>query len=115
MWQGLMECRGFHATVTYDPKADVFRGQTIDTREPVTFHGESVDELQAGFQSAIDAYLELCAERNLEPDKRFSGRIPLRVTPDVHRAATEAAKAAGMSLNAWITEQLEQAARETLG
>ncbi len=39
-----------------------------------------------------------------------SGNIPLRISPEVHRAATEAASAEGKSLNAWLAEVVEQAA-----
>ena len=44
-----------------------------------------------------------------EPDKPFSGRIPLKVSSKLHRAATAAAKAEGKSLNAWVAEAIERA------
>ena len=59
----------------------------------------------------MDEYLEVCAERGRTPDRAYSGNIPLRVGPDLHRAATETARAEGKSLNAWLTEAVEQAIR----
>ena len=53
--------------------------------------------------------LKVCAERGRETDKPFSGRMPLRIHPEVHRVATVAAKAAGKSLNAWLAETVEEA------
>ena len=67
------------------------------------------------FKFSTDDYLAVCAERGRESDKPFSGQIPLRVTPTVHRAATAAAKSEGKSLNAWLAETVERAASETLG
>ena len=61
------------------------------------------------FRFSIDDYLAGCAERGRQPDKPFSGKIPLRVAPEIHRAATAAAKTAGKSLNGWLAEVVEQA------
>ncbi len=59
---------------------------------------------------SIDDYLAVCAERGRQPDKPFSGKIPLRVRPEIHRAAAEAAKAEKKSLNAWLAEMVEEKA-----
>ena len=79
-----------------------------------------MEELNREFQLSINDYLDFCAERGHEPDKRFSGQIPLmaffsqrvimlRVSPGVHRAASAIAKSEGKSLNAWIAETIERA------
>ena len=51
----------------------------------------------------------MCAERGEDPDKPFSGRVPLRVRPELHRAAAAAAQADGKSINAWLADTIEQA------
>lgn len=51
----------------------------------------------------------MCGEQGNPPDKPFSGKIPLRISPEVHRAATAAAKADGKSLNAWLAAVVERA------
>lgn len=104
-----MDYRGYRAAVTYDDDAGVFHGEVVGTRDVITFEGTSVDELRKEFRFSIDDYLAVCAERGRQPDKAFSGKIPLRVAPQVHRAATAAAKSAGKSLNAWLAETVEQA------
>lgn len=106
----MMNYKGYRATVAYDDEAGIFHGEVIGTRDVITFEGTSVEQLRKEFRFSIDDYLAVCAERGRQPDKPFSGKIPLRVAPKVHRAATAAAKAAGKSLNAWLAETVEQAA-----
>ena len=106
----MMSYKGYRATVAYDDGAGIFHGEVIGTRDVITFEGTSVEQLRKEFRFSIDDYLTVCAERGRQPDKPFSGKIPLRVAPKVHRAATVAAKAAGKSLNAWLAETVEQAA-----
>ena len=108
-----MEYKGYHAAVTYDQEAGVFHGEIVGTRDMIFFEGTSVEELNKEFRFSIDDYLAMCAERGQAPDKPFSGKIPLRVTPDVHWAATVAAGTEGTrstSLIVWIAETVEGAA-----
>ena len=109
----MMQYKGYRAAVTYDGEAGVIHGEVVDTRDVIFFEATSVEQLNQEFQSSIDDYLAVCAERGRTPDKPFSGRIPLRLRPEVHRAATAAARAEGKSLNAWLAETIELAARPT--
>jgi predicted HicB family RNase H-like nuclease len=62
-------------------------------------------EVEAAFRASVDENLAFCAE---PPDRPYSGKIPLRLDPDLHRRATTQAQAAGVSLNQWIAMRLEQ-------
>ena len=105
----MMDYKGYRAAVSYNDEAGIFHGEVIGTRDVITFEGTSVEQLRKEFRFSIDDYLVVCAERGRQPDKPFSGKIPLRVAPEIHRAAAAAAKAAGKSLNAWLAEMVEQA------
>ena len=105
----MMSYKGYQAVLKYDDEAEVFHGEVVGTRDVIFFEGASVEELNREFQFSINDYLDFCAERGHEPDKRFSGQIPLRVSPDVHRAVNAIAKSEGKSLNAWIAETIERA------
>lgn len=110
----MMEFKGYRAVVKFDHEAEVFHGEVVDTRDVIVFEGASVEQLRREFEVSINDYLEVCAEMGRSPDKLFSGRIPLRVAPSIHRAASSAAKAEGKSLNAWISETVERAANRTV-
>ena len=54
--------------------------------------------------------IEDCKARGEMPEKPASGKLMLRVPPEVHAAALVAAQASGKSLNQWATEVLGGAA-----
>ena len=109
----MMEYKGYRAVVTFEDEADVFHGEVVNTRDVIVFEGTSVAQLKKEFIFSIDDYLKACEERGRTPDKPFSGKIPLRLPPEVHRAA--AARIQGKSLNAWIAETVKEAVGNTVG
>ena len=104
----MMEYKGYRAAITFDDEAGVFHGEVTGTRDVIIFEGTSVSELRKEFEFSIDDYLQVCERRGRAPDKEYSGKIPLRIPPDVHRAAEAAAKARGKSLNSWIAEAVKR-------
>ncbi|WP_256469842.1 type II toxin-antitoxin system HicB family antitoxin [Aromatoleum aromaticum] len=52
-----------------------------------------------------------CKEQGVKPEKPASGKLMLRVPPEVHGAALVAAQASGKSLNQWATEVIQRASR----
>jgi predicted HicB family RNase H-like nuclease len=102
--------RGYTARVAYDAHDSVFVGHVLGIRDTITFHGETVDELRSDIEGAIDHYLADCALTGRTPEKPASGRLMLRIPPQVHAAAAVRAEAEGKSLNQWATEVLAAAA-----
>jgi predicted HicB family RNase H-like nuclease len=103
-----MTYKGYRARVTFDDEAELLHGEVLGLRDVVTFRGSSIDELRDAFEASVDGYLAWCEERGRAPDRPFSGRLLLRMDPDVHRDATVAADRAGASLNAYIVRALEE-------
>lgn len=111
----MMEYKGYVAHVEFDDEADLFHGEIINTRDVIVFQGTSVSELREAFEASIEDYLAFCAERGEEPEKPFSGKFIVRLTPEQHRMAVLAAKKSGKSLNAWVIEQMDHGAEQVLG
>lgn len=105
----MMEYKGYIGKVEFDDEAAIFHGEVINTRDVITFQGESVTELQEAFHESVDDYLAFCKGRNETPDKPFSGQFVTRIPPELHRQVNVAAALAGKSLNAWVAEQLQGA------
>jgi len=76
----------------------------------ITFQGTTVDEIETSFRDSVDDYLDWCKERNKEPEKPFSGKFVLRLSPDLHRKLNLKAKMTNTSLNSFIVQTLEKAA-----
>lgn len=105
-----MTHKGYTARIEFDERDAIFVGRVLGLRTIISFHGETVDELRERFERAVEEFLRDCKEQGIRPEKPASGKILLRVPPEVHGAALVAAQAAGKSLNQWATEVLEEAA-----
>ncbi|KNX76646.1 HicB [Pseudomonas sp. 250J] len=105
-----MRYKGYAARIEYDARDDIFVGRVLGLRDIISFHARSVPALHEAFREALDDYLADCAEQGIAPEKPASGKVMLRIRPEVHAAASIAARAAGKSLNQWADEVFEQAA-----
>ena len=104
-----MTYKGYAARIEFDAQDRIFFGRLAGIRDIVTFHGKTVDELEAAFREAVDDYLDICTQRGERPNKPYSGKLTLRIPPSVHAAIATAAETDGKSLNKWVTEVLHQA------
>ena len=104
-----MNFQGYTARVEYDERDDIFVGRVLGLRSVISFHGKTVAELRREFVAAIKDYLADCQEQGVSPEKPASGKLLIRVPPEVHSRALIKAQAMGKSLNQWATEALEQA------
>ena len=100
---------GHTGRVDFDDEAGLFHGEVVDLKDVVTFQGKSVDELEQAFRDSVDDYLEFCAERGEESDRPFTGRLMLRLPPELRRKAYVRAQREGKSLNQWISDKLAEA------
>ncbi|WP_060510387.1 type II toxin-antitoxin system HicB family antitoxin [Pseudomonas sp. NBRC 111124] len=105
-----MRYKGYAARIEYDERDDIFVGRVLGMRDIISFHASSVPELHEAFREALEDYLADCEEQGIAPEKPASGKVMLRIRPEVHAAASVAARAAGKSLNQWADEVFEQAA-----
>ncbi len=106
-----MTFRGYTARVEIDDRDNILVGHLLGVRDIVGFHADDVVGLRKAFEEAVEDYLETCAKIGKQPEKPASGKLMLRVAPEVHSAALIAAKASGQSLNQWAARALEQAAQ----
>ena len=55
----LMEYKGYHAKVEYDPDDKLLVGKVFGISDSLNFHAKDVDELEEAFHTSIDGYLKL--------------------------------------------------------
>lgn len=104
----MMRYKGYIGQVDYDSEAKLFHGQVIGLKDIITFQGTTAQEIEAAFKDSIDDYLAWCKERGEKPEKTYSGKFNVRVTPEIHaNLAIEAAKR-NVSLNDIIIEKLQK-------
>ena len=103
----MLSYQGYSGSVKFDADEEIFHGEVSGLRDVVTFQGRSAREIKQAFRESIDDYLELCKETGRSPDKPFSGRLVVRMPPDLHRALHNLAAAEQVSLNRVIVKVLE--------
>jgi predicted HicB family RNase H-like nuclease len=61
----------------------------------------------------VEGYLAASEALESAPEKPASGKVMLRIAPEVHAAALKAAARSGVSLNKWAESALGKAARKS--
>ncbi len=101
--------RGYAAQIAFDAEDRIFFGRIAGIADIVTFHGDTVHDLVRAFEQAVDEYIALSDKLGRAAQKPCSGKMMLRVPPELHARAAMLAEASGKSLNAWMVEILAQA------
>ena len=109
-----MSYKGYLGSVNYSDKDQVFFGKVEGINGLVNFEGESVKELTEAFHEAVDDYLAYCKDEGIEPDKSYTGVLNVRLTPAIHRQIAMLALQAGISINAYIKDALEEKVEESV-
>ena len=65
-----------------------------------------VDEVENEFHASVDDYLEWCKKDGVEPEKPYSGKFNVRISPLFHSKIAIAAKKLNMSLNSFVEKSL---------
>ena len=108
-----MTYKGYTASMVFDKEDKIIVGRVVGIDDIVSFHGESVVEFEANFRAAIDDYMAASEALGGTPEKPASGKVMLRIAPQVHAAALKAAARSGTSLNKWAEKALGSAARRS--
>jgi predicted HicB family RNase H-like nuclease len=106
----MINYKGYTGVFEFDAELRLFAGHVIDLRDEIYFEGESVEELERSMKRAVEHYLDVCEARGEAPERPFSGRLNMRLGPQLHRAAAAAAAAEGESLNDWLKRVVADAA-----
>ena len=105
-----MRYSDYTAKIEYDPEDRIFVGHISGIRDIVSFHGATVEELESAFQEAVEHYLEVCVKIGQKPQRSYSGKLTLRIPPEVHLAVATAAETDRKSINQWAADVLREAA-----
>lgn len=104
--------KGYTASMVFDAEDKVIVGRVLDVDDIISFHGQSVAEFESSFHAVIEDYLAASKELGSPPERPASGKVMLRIAPEVHAAALKAAARSGTSLNKWAEAALGKAARK---
>jgi len=103
-----MHYKGYSAIVRYSADDECLVGHIAGINDIVGFHGDSAEEMRKAFEDAVDFYLDSCAKMGHEPNKPYSGRVTLRLPPELHAKLAVQAEIEGSSLNNWMVTTLNK-------
>ena len=107
---GKLKYKGYTGSVEYSDEDKCLFGKVEGLHGTlISYEGTTIDEITADFHSAVDEYLESCAERGISPAKPYSGRLVLRMSSDLHSRIASAASIADTTINDYITGALTAA------
>lgn len=104
-----MKYQGYAARIEYSDDDGLFIGHVAGIRDVIGFHGESVGELREAFEEAVDDYLATCRKLDREPQRPFSGKLSLRLDPQLHAQVAIKAELSNQSINQWVVDRLGEA------
>ncbi len=107
--KNVIDIDGHKAVVSFDPEIAMLRGEFLGLSGGADFYSKDVDSLAGEGRRSLAVYLEVCAQKGVEPFRSFSGRFNVRLDPKIHEAAVVAAASEDKSLNEWIAEAIEAA------
>jgi predicted HicB family RNase H-like nuclease len=102
-----MEYKGYTGHVEYDEEARILHGEVLHINDVITFQADCVEDIEREFRASVDDYIEFCRLNHRSPEKPYTGKVAVRMPPDLHREVTYAAKKRGQSVNKFIIEAVE--------
>ncbi len=107
-----MTYKGYTTNMVFDADDKIIVGRVLDIDDIISFHGESIVEFESSFHAAIEGYLAASKELGSAAERPASGKVMLRIAPEVHAAALKAAARSGTSLNKWAESAIAKAAHK---
>jgi predicted HicB family RNase H-like nuclease len=105
----IMTYKGYIGNVEFDEFENTLHGAVVNTRDTITFQGRTVAETKKALKDSIEEYLAVCAEKGLNPNKPYAGKVLLRLTPELHARLAAVAAKEDKSLNEFAEDALAQA------
>jgi len=106
-----LKYKGFIGSIEVELEDNTLYGKVLglDKGTLITYEGNTLAELKADFEQAVEDYIEHCKEHNQPLRKSYSGSFNIRIPSDLHARAAEKAQMEGISLNAFVKEALARA------
>lgn len=103
----ILTYKDFIGSVEFSLEDEVLHGKILYINGLITYEADTIHQLKTEFESAVDDYISFCQEQGLDAYKSFNGKFNVRLTPELHKAAALLATKEGKSLNAFVSQAIE--------
>ena len=104
----MLKYKGYSGIVDYDSDGKIFTGEVVGLRSVITFQGRTPEEIEKSFRESIEIYLNMCKRDGVQPEKPYSGKFNLRISPQLHKHIAERALEEKRSLNDLVIDALKK-------
>lgn len=104
----LFKYRAYLGSVDFDLASGVLYGKIQFINDTVTYEANSLPELKAEFEAAVDDYLETCDVIGKEPQRTYSGSFNVRIGEELHREAAICSLKKDVKLNEFCREAIAE-------
>ena len=98
----MLNYRGYIAKTDFDEHANVFSGVVINSRSLISFEGGDTESVKQSFHDVVDSHLQACKKRGISPEKPYSGKFNVRISPLLHEKLAIKAAEENLSQNKYI-------------
>lgn len=104
----VLKYKGFIGSVHFSTDDRIFFGKIEGINDLVTFEGTTVDELESAFKSMVEEHINDCKKEGIPVEKSYKGSFNVRISPDLHRQATQIASGEGITLNQLVLRAIQR-------
>lgn len=94
--------KGYSGSIEASIEDACLHGRILFVDDLVTYEGDSVPEIRAAFQDAVDRYLNHCQRVGKAANKPYSGTFNVRIGPELHSKAARVAHQKKIKLNEFV-------------
>ena len=104
----VLKYKDFIGTVNFSAEDGVFYGKIEGIKSMISFEGETVQDLEQDFKTAVDDYIEYCKRHNITPHKSYTGKLTIKITPAEHSILAALAKTRGISISTFVKNAISK-------
>ena len=105
----ILEYKNYIGSIEISGSDNMFFGKVLGINSLLYYEGKDAQSLINDFHGVVDEYLELCADKNIEPEISCSGRLNIRISPELHKKAIITAIDEHISINSFVENAVRAA------
>ncbi|HDR1354571.1 type II toxin-antitoxin system HicB family antitoxin [Pasteurella multocida] len=102
-----LQYKDFIGSVETSIEDNVLFGKILFINALVTYEADTISQLKTEFELAVDDYIKMCEENNIDAGCSFAGGFKVRISPELHKKAVTQAAKKGIALNAYVANAIE--------
>lgn len=112
MAQNELVYKGYAGSLEASIEDGCLHGRILFIDDLVAYEGQTIPEVQAAFEAAVDRYLAHCVRVGKPANKPYSGTFNVRIGQDLHGMAVKIASRQGIKLNEFVKQAVQSAAKK---